>query len=269
MRLHDLLGAHTGGVGGGHHRPAGGAADRVGPVEDDEARPCLHGGLHGRVHRPDVGVEARTRVLDVEHDGVHAGGPEHRGHLVGAGAVGVVDRDAGARVRVRALRVAGLGGAPKAVLGAEDAPDVDGPGLVHLVDDRPQVGEYAGGVGDDPDLAARERGPAGGSGPVRARGHRAGRVGDVACHRLRGGTGSRRRQRHGSGAERSGGEELAAVEAGHRELSDPWLRSTVATTARWSLARTWVGSSWVCARRTVVLAEAVTKSMRLVGPVAG
>jgi len=64
-------------------------------------------------------------------------------------------------------------------------------------------------------------------------------------------------------------EELAAVEAGHRELSDPWLRSTVATTARWSLARRWVGSSWVCARRTVVLGEAVTKSMRFMGAVAG
>ena len=50
-----------------------GAAERVGPVEDDERACRPGGGLHAVVHRPDVGVEARARVLDVEDDGVDAG----------------------------------------------------------------------------------------------------------------------------------------------------------------------------------------------------
>ena len=157
------------------------AADGVRPVEHDEARPDGDRRAHRRVHRPDVGVEARPDVLDVEDDGLDAGRAEQRRHLRRVGAVGVVDHEAGARVGVVALRVARLGGAAEAVLGPEDADDVDGAGLVHLVDDGAQVGEDARRVGDDPDLLPGEGRPAG-----RGRALGAGRHGVAGvCRRCR------------------------------------------------------------------------------------
>ncbi len=56
------------------------------------------------------------------------------------------------------LALPGLGGAAEAVLGAEDGDDVDLAAEVHEVDLVAQVGQDAGGVGDDADGLAGEFG---------------------------------------------------------------------------------------------------------------
>ena len=60
----------------GHHRPDRLAADGVRSVEHDEPRADRDRRAHGGVHRPDVGVEPRAGVLDVEDDRLDAGGTE-------------------------------------------------------------------------------------------------------------------------------------------------------------------------------------------------
>ena len=68
--------------------------------------------------------------------------------------VGVVDRDAGARVEAAGLRPAGLGAAAEPVLGPERGHQVDPVVGGHHVDLVAQVGDDAGRVGDQPDPLA-------------------------------------------------------------------------------------------------------------------
>ncbi|EAQ00548.1 hypothetical protein JNB_10254 [Janibacter sp. HTCC2649] len=220
VRLDDLLGAHTRGPRVGHHRPKSLAANGVRAVEHDHGGAGLHARLHRRVHRPDVGVEPRTDVLDVEDDRVDASSANHLRELRGRRAIGVIDRQAGALVDVGVLRLAGLSRAAEAVLGPEDALDVDGTGLVHLVDDRAQVHQDAGGVRDDADLASGQDGPVRGGGDIRTGRHLAlgvihdGGVCRWAGKRCRGTEG----EGGGSGEPGPAREELATVGTGHGSL---------------------------------------------------
>ena len=153
--LDDLELPHAGGEAGSQHRSAGGAADRVGPVQHDEPRARRDSRPHRGVHRPDVGVEPRPHVLDVEDDGLDPRLPVEAGELLGRGAVGVVDHDPGARVLVVALGVPRLRRAAEAVLGPEDRHDVDPAGVDHRVHHVAEVLQDPGRVGDDTDPLAR------------------------------------------------------------------------------------------------------------------
>ena len=64
----DRVEADEGQVAGRLRRALDGAADRVGPVADDEAQPRAGARLHREQHRPDVGVVAAPDVRDVEDD---------------------------------------------------------------------------------------------------------------------------------------------------------------------------------------------------------
>src|SRR5690606_41813165 len=115
-------------------------------------------GLHAVVEGPDVGVEAGPDVLDVEDDRVHARRGEDVGERLTALEVGVVHRQAGGGSVVAALGAARLGGAPEAVLRAEDGGQPH-PGVgVHDVDDVARVAGDACGVGDDGDGRRVEQG---------------------------------------------------------------------------------------------------------------
>lgn len=157
MRLGDRLSSHEGRELLVQHRPLGGApGHRVRPVEDDEPFAGELGGLHAVVQRPDVRVEARADVLDVEDDGVDAGRGEDVGQRPAALQVRVVDGQARGRVVVAALGAAGLCGAAEAVFRAEDGDQVHAVVRVHDVDDVADVPGDAGGVGDDADSPAAE-----------------------------------------------------------------------------------------------------------------
>jgi acyl-homoserine lactone acylase PvdQ len=161
VRLRDRLPAHEGRELLVQHGTLGApAGHRVRPVEHHEPLPGEPGRLHAVVQRPDVRVEAGARVLDVEDDGVHAGGREDVGQRLPALQIRVVDREAGRRVVVAALGAAGLGGAAEAVLGAEDGHQVHPVVRVHDVDDVADVACDAGRVGDDADAFAVEEGVA-------------------------------------------------------------------------------------------------------------
>lgn len=149
--------------------------------------------LHAVVQRPDIGVEAGSRVLDVEDDGVHTGGGEDVGECLTALQIRVVDRESGRRVVVAALGPARLRGAPEAVLGAEDGDQVHAVVGVHHVDDVPDVAGDARGVGDHADALAAELGVPGpgealeaGAEPVAGV---LGGLGGQGCQGRRGGTG--------------------------------------------------------------------------------
>src|SRR5699024_4255700 len=170
--LQDLVLADAGGVIVPHHRAVRRAADRVRPVEHDEILAGAGRGDHRLVHRPDVGVEPHTDVLDVEDDGVNPGLGVERLELGGVRTVGVVNGDAGPLVHVGLFGVAGLGGAAEAMLRTEDRADVHLAGGVHRVHDADQaVGDDAGRVGDDADPAAVEHPPVIGMGDVGTRLH--------------------------------------------------------------------------------------------------
>src|SRR5699024_8493203 len=150
---------------------------------------------HRLVHRPDIGVEPHPDVLDVEDDGVDSGVVVEALELLGVRTVGVVDRDSGAFVDVGAFRIAGLSGATKAVLGAEDGADIHVAGAVHGIHDADQaVADDPGGIGDDADPAAAEYAPAIGVGDVGTGQHRRpladGRVGMGAATTWQHGGGS-------------------------------------------------------------------------------
>src|SRR5690606_11576067 len=157
-------------------------------------------GLHAVVEGPDVGVEAGPDVLDVEDDRVHARRGEDVGDRLTALEVGVVHRQAGGGIVVAALGAARLGGAPEAVLRAEDGGQPHPVVAVHDVDDVARVAGDAGGVGDDADALPVEQGvPVGreafeaGGGPAAAARCRRRRGGG----RLRRGGGDRHRGRGG------------------------------------------------------------------------
>src|SRR5205823_5194194 len=75
------------------HRPGyGDAADRIGPIEDDESLAMFGRRLHRFAHRRDVGIESSADVLDVEDDGVD--GFEHRRRRPPRFAVEAIDLSA-------------------------------------------------------------------------------------------------------------------------------------------------------------------------------
>ncbi|CAB46791.1 hypothetical protein [Streptomyces coelicolor A3(2)] len=133
---------------------------RVRAVQDHEPLPREPGRLHAVEQRPDVRVEARAHVLDVEDDGVHAGRREHVSERLPALQVRVVDRQPGGGVVVAALGAARLRRTAEAVLGAEDGGQVHPVVGVHDVDDVAHVPGDAGRVGDDADLLSVEPGVA-------------------------------------------------------------------------------------------------------------
>jgi hypothetical protein len=137
------------------------AAQRVGPIEDDDLDAERRRGLHHVQERPDVGVVARADVLDVVDHRVEAG--EHLGMRPQRGLVLAVERIH----RQAGDRVAGLGDADhvlsvaaNAVLGAEQADDVDAL-LDEGVDDVPQVGRHRGRIDQETDAFSGEAGIAG------------------------------------------------------------------------------------------------------------
>ncbi|CAM5270385.1 hypothetical protein STENM327S_04977 [Streptomyces tendae] len=138
-------------------RPPG---HRVRPVQDHEPLPRQPGRLHAVEQRPDVRVEARAHVLDVEDDGVHAGGRQHVRERLPALQVRVVDRQPGRGVVVAPLRAARLRRTAEAVLGAEDGRQVHPVVGMHHVDDVAHIPGDAGRIGDDADLLPPERGVA-------------------------------------------------------------------------------------------------------------
>src|SRR5690606_745081 len=100
-------------------------ADRIGPVEHHERRTHPGRGRHGAVHRPDVGVEPRAHVGDVEHHRVHVRLAQQFGELVGIDAVDVVHGYARARILVVAFGTTGLRAATETVFGAEHGDRAD------------------------------------------------------------------------------------------------------------------------------------------------
>ena len=173
--------------------------------------PVSGGRDHAVVHRPDVGVEPRAGVLDVEDHRVHAGAAEDVGERVAALQVGVVDRQPGALVDVAALRAAGLRRAAEAVLRAEDGDQVDLVRGRHHVDLVGQVGQDAGRVGDDAHLLTAQHVVAAGDqlldpGPHRLAAARRGRG--------RGRAGQRRSGGHSGGRGTERAEEAPPAEAG-------------------------------------------------------
>ncbi|CAM5273240.1 hypothetical protein SCALM49S_10345 [Streptomyces californicus] len=171
---------------------------RVRPVQHDDALARERGRLQAVVERPDVRVEARARVLDVEEDRVHARGGEHVGQVLPVLEVRVVDRQPGRRVVVAPLGAARLRGAPETVLRAEHGRQLH-PGVrMHDVHDVPYVGGDPGRVGDDPDLLAPQHPVAVGRQPVEAGAHPAASGAVAVRGRGRRGTGAGRRRRQGS-----------------------------------------------------------------------
>ncbi len=192
----------------------GAPGDRVRPVQHHEAPARQVGRLHAVVERPDVGVEACAHVLDVEDDGVHAGGGEDVGEGAAALEVGVVDGEAGRGVVVAAFGAAGLGGPPEAVLGAEDGDEVHPVVGVHDVDDVAGVTGDAGGIGHDAHAFAAELGvavrgevlEARAQSPAAFRSGRPGGRGEGNCCRCR--------REEGSSGEAHGGHGRAPVPRG-------------------------------------------------------
>ena len=157
--LDDPVLADAGGEAVDQQRPPGSAADRVRSIQDHEAETELAGGDHRVVHGPDVGVEPRADVLDVEDHGLHLRLGEEAGELRRVGPVRVVDRHPGPLVHVGVLRGTGLGRAAEAVLGSEHAADGDAGGH-HGVHDADQgTAEHPGRVGDHPDPLSPELPP--------------------------------------------------------------------------------------------------------------
>jgi hypothetical protein len=199
-------------------RSAGLAANRVRAVQDNKRGPGSGCRLHGTPHGPDVGVEACPDVLDIEADGVHPGGFEEARIIGNVGAVGVVNRDAGPRVHGGSFAGAVLRGPPETVLGTEDCADIHA-FVRHVIHDRAEVRQHAGGVGDDSHLASRENAPVRGGGNIgavdrRTRLARPGLVGAGSCA----GSSARgkRRDDGGSGRQPRCMEQFSSVEC-HEE----------------------------------------------------
>ena len=140
--------------------PARGAADRVGPVEDDEPRRRSRRRPSSRRTSSRCRCRTGRRRPGCRRRGSRPGLAVEAGELLGRGAVRVVDRDAGARVHVVALGAAGLRPTAEAVLGPEDRHEVDPAGGGHRVDHVREVLQDAGRVGDHADPLARQVGPA-------------------------------------------------------------------------------------------------------------
>ena len=129
------------------------AIDRVGAVEHDESHAVLGARFHAVPHRRDIGVEAATDVLDVEHDRVDA-----LQHLLRRLACLAVERpDRQARRVVLAVADAFLVElALQSVLGREDRDELDGRKVRKDVDRATAVRGEAGVVRHEADLAAFE-----------------------------------------------------------------------------------------------------------------
>jgi len=124
------------------------AVDRIGSIENDEANAvvgsCDHGIAHGRY----VGIEARTDVLDIEHDGVNI--LQHFGSRPANLAVKTDHLNSGTRVQAIAydldVELAG-----KAVLGAEEPHDLNIFCVVQQANATSPIARDAGVVCEQPD----------------------------------------------------------------------------------------------------------------------
>ncbi len=126
-------------------------ADRVRPVEDEEAELRLRGGLHAEEHGGLVRVVARADVLDVEDQRIEpAQRPARRPKRPGVVSVQRVDRDPGLPVPLAARGGHVLDVPADAVFRAEEGGEPDAPRLVEQVRGVAQAPVHRRGVADEP-----------------------------------------------------------------------------------------------------------------------
>jgi len=127
------------------------AIDRIWPVEDDEANAVVGRGDHGIAHGRYVGIEARTDVLNIEHDGVYI--LQHCGGRPSNLAVKTDHLNSGTRVEAITDDL-GIELAGKTVLGAEDSHELDVRSVVQQVNTASPVASDARVVREQTDSGA-------------------------------------------------------------------------------------------------------------------
>ena len=137
-----------------HRSRNGYAVDRVGAIEDDEALAVLGRGQHRIPHRRDVGVKARSDVLDVEDERVEP--LEHRGGWPAMFAVQADDRDAGRGVEA-VVDNGDVELAARAVLRAEEPDEFDVSGSMQVAGCAAPVARQARMIGDQSDALSGQR----------------------------------------------------------------------------------------------------------------
>ena len=133
------------------------AAERIGPIENDEGDARCSGRLHGEPHGRDVGVEANADILNVENQDIHVA--QHPRRRLPGGAVEAENGNAGLGIDAIADFGASLGGAAKSVLRGKDRGELHVRRLAQHVCQ--MLAAHATGViGDEANPLARDCGEA-------------------------------------------------------------------------------------------------------------